>query len=136
MSEERKRILDMVAKGKISVEEAEKLLDALGAAEPEEPAAESGGKKPRFVRVVCCESGKGKVEKINLRIPVGMLKSGVKLGSLMPEKIKDKVSQKLKEKGIEIDVKKSEALEDVLKGLCDCDIDIDTDGENVKIFCE
>jgi len=77
MSEEKRIILEMVKEGKISVEEAEQLLDK---ANPSESVNDTAGiKKPdskKFIRVRVTEEDK---VKANIKIPIGLAKVGLKL---------------------------------------------------------
>jgi len=143
MSRDRSRILKMLAKGKVTVDEAERLLDAIGhsgAAGPaDEPAASGDGKekpKPRFLRVQVEESDG---DRVNVRVPLNLIRAGVKLGSLVPGAAMDKVNQALHEKGIRIDLGglKSEALEELIEQLCELSVDVDEQGgDKVRVFCE
>jgi len=148
MSEERRQILNMLAEGKISADEAERLLDAVGEkkATPETPKNEAGtearpepdsDRKPKNLRVVV-KGKKGKGENVNIRVPLQLFRAGVKLGSFMPFDVSEKVNAKLKDKGIDIDVKNinSEKLDQIFESLQAMSIDIDEDDESVKIFCE
>ena len=72
MSEERKKVLEMLAAGKITAEEAEKLLDKLssnasnetaGAKTPPASAA-TGTAKPKYLRIVVDQPGH---KEVNVR---------------------------------------------------------------------
>jgi hypothetical protein len=137
MSEERKKILGMVASGTISIDEAERLLSALGEEKTERTATASGA-APKYLRVQV-ESGKEGGEKVNIRIPLGILKAGIKIASFMPGKVQDKVNSALKEKGLDVDVKNldSDGIDQLIAGLRDFTVDVDGGkNERVKIFCE
>lgn len=71
MSEERKRILQMLAGGKISAEEAEQLLDTMPAAGDAGVKTTTTGRGSRFLRVHVVEEG---VEKVNVNVPLGLAK--------------------------------------------------------------
>ncbi len=143
MSRNRTRILKMLANGKIAVDEAERLLDAIGhsgaAAPGDEPGASGDGKekpKPRFLRVQVEESDG---DRVNVRVPLNLIRAGVKLGSLVPGPAMDKVNQALHEKGIRIDLGglKSEALEELIAQLSELSVDVDEQGgDKVRVFCE
>ncbi len=74
MSEERKKVLEMLATGKITAEEAEKLLDKLSNAATNSPAgtepntanAAHGATRPKYLRVVVDQPGR---EQVNMRVP-------------------------------------------------------------------
>lgn len=72
MSEERVQILNMLRDGKITVEEADRLLEAVNEqARPAEGTAEVGGGKARFLQVRVWEEGKSKV---NVNLPLSLAK--------------------------------------------------------------
>jgi hypothetical protein len=71
VSEERKRILQMLAAGKISAEEAEQLLDAIPAGGDTAVKRTPTGRSTRFLRVHVVEEG---VEKVNVNVPLGLAK--------------------------------------------------------------
>jgi len=139
MSNERRQILTMLAEGKITAEEAEKLLDAIGAKKTgeTEQAESKSGKTPKFlcVRVDTDEPGK---EKVNIKIPLMLIKAGVKLKGLIPGEAKAKISGALHEKGLNFDLDDidSGSIDEILKSLQDCCIDVDGGKEKVKIYCE
>lgn len=141
MSEDRRKILDMLAQGKITVDEAEKLLSAISQPAGESEPKEKPGKKdfPKYLRVVVepgSENVKG--EKVNIRVPFQLLRAGIKLASVIPVDVQGKVDEHLKEKGVNIDLSKitSENLEELLVHLNDLTVDVDSKEEKVRIFCE
>ena len=77
MSEEKRIILEMVKEGKISVEEAEQLMEKANPGETIDDT--SGVKKPnsrKFLRVRVTEEDK---VKANVNIPIGLAKVGLKI---------------------------------------------------------
>lgn len=142
MSEERKRVLQMLAEGKISADEAERLLTALdGSPAGETCCGGTSGKKPRFLCVkVNCEPGSPhhhRHQNVDIKIPVMLLKAGVKLGSLLPEESRDRFKARLAEKGINFDLSQidSKNIDTFLDALCEQSIDVDSDHEKVRIYC-
>jgi hypothetical protein len=141
MSEDRRKILDMLAQGKITVDEAEKLLSAISQPSAESEQREKPGKKgfPKYLRVVVeprPDSAKG--EKVNIRVPFQLLRAGIKLASVIPSDVQGRVDEHLKEKGIDINLSNitSENLEELLVHLNDLTVDVDSKEEKVRIFCE
>jgi hypothetical protein len=142
MEEERLRILGMLSEGKITVEEAGRLLAALQAPEGERMPSDAGAPpadsklKPKYLRVQVSEpSG----EKVNVRVPLGLLRAGIKLGALMPEEAKAKVKGKLGDKGFQLDMDslKPENIEEFIEALSDLEVTVDEPGDDkVRIFCE
>ncbi|NIM96990.1 MAG: hypothetical protein GTO24_02555 [candidate division Zixibacteria bacterium] len=143
MGEDRQKILSMLAKGKINVSEAEKLLDALGVeseASGQNLQVQTKGRKLNYFRVqVEPKAGANcKHERVNIRIPLQILRAGVKLGSFMPPHVKDKVNDRLKEKGLNFDISSldGEKFEELIEALTEFSVDVDSDKEKVRIFCE
>jgi len=142
MNEERRQILQMLADGKITADEAERLLTALEG--PVAPAlagsAPRKGGKPKYLRVLVDaeDHHTGKPVKVNIRVPVQLMRAGVRLSALMPSPARDKVNQALREQGIPVDVgaMKPENLDELLDHLNDLTVDVDQEKAKVRVFCE
>lgn len=152
MSQERQRILQMVADGKLSVDEAAQLLDAAGgpvgpsdAGATAADAPQRGSRQVKYLRITVDDpgdaaAGKG-AERVNIRVPIKLLRAGMRLGSLMPGEVGERVNEALSAKGINInmDVAKlaPDDVEELIDGLADLSIDVDGKGnEKVRIRCE
>src|SRR4051812_8767651 len=144
MSDDTRRILDLLAQGKITVDEADQLLRAMsassddahaGAATSREPSA-----TPRYVRITVHKTAKDdrRDKDVNIRVPIGVVKSGMRLGALIPGFPGDAVSARLRERGIDVDFSKLDtaAFEQVLKQLGDTNIEVDSGKAQVRISCE
>jgi hypothetical protein len=143
MNDSRKRILEMLADKKISAEEADQLLEALGRGEaaPAPLAAVEGPKRTwKYLRVtVTPGEGAERQEKVNVRVPVSLIRAGIKLTALIPPHAQDKIDAALKDKGINFDVRslKKEDLEELVEALADMEVDVDgRNGEKVRVFVE
>jgi hypothetical protein len=142
MNEERHKILEMLSQGKITVEEAEKLLAAVGEsdAEPEESAGEaaSGHRSWKYLRVQV-EPGPAseKSERVNIRVPFKLIRAGLKFAAFIPREAQGKVSQAFKEKGMDIDLARitPKDLEEIIANLDDMTVEVDGK-DKVRIFCE
>lgn len=77
-SEERLRILQMVADGRITAEEGARLLEALRATEPATPPPPPA--PPRWLRVRVTDLSSGR-DRVNINIPVGLVDVGLKMGA-------------------------------------------------------
>jgi hypothetical protein len=140
MSENKKRILEMLAAGKISVEEASQLLSALGE-EPgtaEEKNGNPEGRKINYLRVMVDHLKEGKPEKVNVKVPVSLIRAGMKFTSLIPEEAADEVDKALCEKGVKVNLKnlKEDDMDAMLMALSDVEVDIDDGTGYVKIHSE
>ncbi len=133
MSDETKRVLEMVAAGKITVDEGDRLLGALGAGQsalPPPAAAECVA--PRFLKIDASSTGKeGKDESFRMRVPLDLIRAGLKLRALIPETKRDKINERLRNKGIEGDVfeMSDDEIESLIRTLSDLEIE-GVDGED------
>lgn len=86
MKEERVRILNMVAEGKITPEQAAKLIEALESRdESETEPAREFNTSGKWLRINVTDAQTGK-QRVNVRIPLGFVKFGSRLGArFMPE---------------------------------------------------
>ena len=144
MSENQKKILQMLAEGKISVAEAERLLSLIGT--DKETRSESNRATsqatPRYLYVVVEPKAGATPEhrhgKVNVRVPFGLIRAGVKLATLIPPDAADKVNDAMKEKGMSFDMRhlKPEDIEELIVALHDSEVNVDTDDETVKIYAE
>ncbi len=145
MSENRKRILEMLAENKISVDEAERLLAVTGneatTESPYTPVNTETKQMPKFLRVVV-EPGPGAegaedVDKVNVRVPMSLIRAGMKLTSLIPPHASDKMNEAMREKGVDFDLRnmKPEDLEDLITALSDLEVDVDGKTK-VRVFAE
>ncbi len=127
MSEDRKRVLEMLASGKVTVDEAERLLSALGAVPPPPPdaAAAAPARPGRFFRIVVRKTEKdGPGKNVNIRIPLSLVKGGMRIGAMIPG-CGEAVTEQLRRKGIDLDVTKldPDQLESVLRDMGEMEID-------------
>ncbi len=143
MSENRKQILDMLAASRITADEAERLLAALEDGPKSEvlPARNFGNSK--YLRILVerePEHAGDEETKVNIRVPLQLLKAGVKLKGLLPEDARTQMNEALREKGVDFDINqfKPENLDEMLANLNDFSIDVDKKNRKAKIriFCE
>ncbi|PWU22069.1 MAG: hypothetical protein C5B49_01560 [Bdellovibrio sp.] len=140
-TDERKRILEMIASGKVSVTEGEQLLNALDQGQPKTTASPGG---PRYLRVLVegfernYRTGETSPQKVNIRVPIQLLFAGVRLAGLIPAAAHRPINQALRENGIDLDVSqiKTADLEELVTHLSDMRVDVDQKDQKVQIFCE
>ncbi|HLK26371.1 MAG TPA: hypothetical protein VKT30_17070 [Caulobacteraceae bacterium] len=142
MGEDRKRILDLLAEGRITADEAERLIAALSG-EPAGARANDGAafgprRSPKHLRVIVEANETGSPTKVNVRVPMQLLRAGVRLGGLIPRHARDQVNEALADQGIDIDIGKlkPENLEELIEHLQDFAVDIDDEHARVRVFCE
>jgi hypothetical protein len=146
MTDSQKRILEMLTEKKITVEEAERLLSLTGKEEETGKTSTSeiaGIKLPfKYLRVLVqpgpnAEPGQG-AEKVNIRVPVKLIRAGMKLTSLIPPQAADKMNEAMSEKGIDFDLRnlKSEDIDELLEALSDLQVDVNDGKESIKVYAE
>ena len=117
MSEEKMKILRMLEEGKITAEDAMKLLSTI------EQGDENKGKGKKLrVRVTDRQTNK---PKVNLTIPVGLAKVVAKF-------IPSKAKQKLEREGIDIDSVLSQIVSENVGKI----VDVESEDEYVEISIE
>lgn len=127
MSDDRKRVLEMLASGKVTVEEADRLLAALGAAPspPPEAAAAAPPRAGRYFRILVRKTAKeGPGGNVDIRIPLSLVKGGMRLGAMIPG-CGEAVTEQLRKRGINLDVTKLDPdhLESALRDLGEMEVD-------------
>src|SRR5579859_5509330 len=143
MTENRRQVLEMLSSGQINTDEADRLIGALG--EPaasvavDSPESRSNGQLKYLRVLVDMQEADGPL-KVNVRIPLQLLRAGVKLASLIPAQAQTHVNEALCENGVAFDVSqiKPENLEELIDHLRDFTVDVDQSKDNlrVKVFCE
>ena len=158
MNENRRQILEMLASGKITADEAERLLSAL---DPDS-AAPAGGVagttskangarsgvtngRPKYLRVLVEAdeqmTGNKGLTTVNVRVPMQLLRAGVRLAALIPQQAHNQLDQALSSHGVPLTLSqiKPENLEELIDHLEDLTVDVDgKDGNStkVRVFCE
>ncbi|MBF8192307.1 hypothetical protein ITP53_42840 [Nonomuraea sp. K274] len=137
MNEQRRDILDMLAEGKITADEAERLITALERTQP--PASAEPAVRPKYLRVVMEINDEGESGRLNVRIPLQLLRAGVQLAALVPPKALDRANAELDKAGVPLDLKqlKPEQLEALVEHLDEAivEMDMEPDG-HLRVFCE
>jgi hypothetical protein len=150
MNEHRRQILQMLSEGKISADEAERLIGAMEAPPSfstlSDPGSSGAGKpRPKYLRVVVDSEEDGGHEgptKVNIRVPMQLLRAGVRLAGLIPAPALRRANDAMQEQGVPIDLTqiKPENLEELVEHLNDLTVDVDQKDANtkvkVRVFCE
>jgi hypothetical protein len=143
MSDARSKVLEMLANGKISVEESSRLLDALGSVNSESTTETVDDtvfekfspvkKKPKWLKIQIKELNG---ETMNIRVPLVLLKAGIKLGSILPESAKVKFEAAISENEQRINLfELGNNYEELVEALSDFRVDFEGKG-SVRIYCE
>jgi hypothetical protein len=140
MNEQRKDILGMLAEGKITAEEAEQLIAALERDQP--PAAASSEVRPsgkaKYLRVVVDTTDNGEPGRVNVRVPLQLLRAGVQLAALIPPQALDRANAELDRSGVPVDLArlKPEQLEALVEQLDEVILEVDQPDAKIRVFCE
>jgi hypothetical protein len=81
----------------------------------------------------------GDEDKLNVRLPLQLIRAGMRLAALIPATAHGPVNKALEEHGIDIDISKlkPEDVENLVQHLRDLTVDAEsTRGEKVRVFCE
>jgi hypothetical protein len=152
MNENRRQILDMLAEGKLTVDQAERLLAAL------EPGSSPAGyttvgsvagasvkTRAKYVRVLVeadeSMTGMKGSTTVNVRVPLQLLRAGVRLASLIPAQAHNQLDEAFSKHGVPITLSqiKPENLEELIDQLEDLTVDVEGKEGNttkVRVFCE
>jgi hypothetical protein len=146
MTQARRDILEMLVAGKITADEADRLMAAIenapasASASTVDSAVASSRPKPKYLRVLVQDHGRhGNPVNVNVRVPMQLLRAGVKLAGLIPQPAMDKANIAMGAKGVHIDLSqiKPENLDELVDQLSDLTVDVDeTEGAQVRVFCE
>jgi len=140
MGQERERILDLLVSGKITAEEAGRLLDALesrssqpvtAATSPEVRSTET----PKYIYVKVL-SAKG--DNVNVKVPLSLVRAGLKLTSFIPQPAMEQINKSMGDHGMSVDLLnfKAEDLEELIEALREMEVNVDAvNGDNVRVYC-
>jgi hypothetical protein len=102
------------------------------------PGAKSNGAPKHFrIEVDAHEPGDSPT-KVNVRVPMQLLRAGVRLSALIPAKAREEVNAAMAGQGIAFDINqlKPENLEELIDHLSDFAADVDNENAKVRVYCE
>lgn len=143
MSEEKLKILQMIQEGKVSAAEGLELLKALDESEnaPAGSSAPAAGRLAnRFLRI---RVNGASAKKVNINIPLGLVKAASKFAALGMNYIPDSARAEMLQKGVDLSkIDLEELVLQIEQGLVDgklVDIDVDDPKEGpikVEIYVD
>lgn len=144
MNDNRRQVLEMLSEGKVTTDQAERLIAALEKDKPSSAPSNgspSNSAAPKYLRVIAnVDDGEEGPIKVNVRVPLQLLRAGVKLASLIPAQAQGPLNEAMQKEGISIDLRqlKPENLDELIDQLRDLTVDVDSKNENLKVrvFCE
>jgi len=150
-TDDTRRVLDMLAQGKITVDEADRLIKAVTAeratASDREPAP---GDRPhaRWFRINIHKPAKDQLHKpkdVNIRVPIAVVKGGMRLGAIIATFAGEKAAQRMKERGVDLDLASINGdfsrmngaeFDSFLRSLDEMNIEVDDGKSQVRITTE
>jgi hypothetical protein len=137
MNQERKQILEMLAEGKITADEAERLLDKIGDGDDAgtgiSPASTAGSDRPSKLKYLCVYIDSTDGDKVNVRVPLALIGTGIKLAAVMPQDVSDKLA----DNGVDLSKLNGLDTDELYDALRDLKVDVDSsDGDTVRVCCE
>ncbi|NLJ61349.1 MAG: hypothetical protein GX338_10435 [Firmicutes bacterium] len=125
MSEEKKKVLELVQGGKVSVDEGLELLQALDSSSHEGASgpARVGGSHGRMLRIRVFDAGDD--TRVNVNIPLALAKVAMKF-------IPKDVSKQLENENIDLD----ELLSSITEVNSGKIVDVDSEDTKVEIYVE
>ncbi|QOY90383.1 SHOCT-like domain-containing protein [Paludibaculum fermentans] len=151
MNENRRQILEMLAEGKITTGVAERLIAALEPERTPPAGAHSGASgtivksRAKYLRVLVeadeSTTGTKGQTTVNVRVPMQLLRAGVRLASLIPVQAHQQLDEALNRHGVPLTLSqiKPENLEELIDHLEDLTVDVDSSAGNatkVRVYCE
>ena len=140
MNENSRRVLEMLSEGKVSIDEAERLLSLVDE-EPETTTAvqplvpSQAGSVRRYLRVTVDSD---EDEHIDVRVPLALIKAGVKLHTLLPAQATTGINTALQDNGINVDIDnlRTEDIEQLIDALSEIEVNIQDGDDKVRVYCE
>jgi hypothetical protein len=150
-TDDTRRILDMLQEGKITVDEADRLIKAIAAdrpAPPDNADTEANGRDSvRWIRInIHKPAVDGHRRKdVNIRVPIAVVRGGMRLGAIIGTFAGTKAARRMKAEGHDIDLAKISSdlsqmngpeFDEFLRSLNETNIEIDDGKAHVRITAE
>jgi hypothetical protein len=94
--------------------------------------------RAKYLRVVVDSLEDGEPGRVNVRVPLRLLRAGVKLAALIPPQALERVNVELGKSGVPFDLSqlKPEQLEELVDHLDEMTVEVDQTDARVRVFCE
>ncbi len=140
MNGERKRILGMLAEGKLSAQEAEELLDALGKAADSQQAVGSSSAPsiPKNIKYMYVKVLSAQQDNVDVRVPLGLIRAGMRFTALIPPQAMEHINSSLHDKGMNFDLSniKPDDIEELIRNLAEMEVNVKSkNGDIIKVYC-
>ena len=147
-----RRVLDMLSQAKISIDDADRLIKAMRMERPADSATtdQAADSRPpvRWFRINIHKPAKDEAHKpkdVNIRVPIAVVKGGMRLGAIIATFAGEKAAQRMKERGLDLDLStingdlsrmNGAEFDTFMKSLDDMNIEIDDGKSQVRITAE
>ena len=76
-------------------------------------------------------------DRVNIRVPLNLVRAGLKFASFIPAQAQEKINREMKEKGVPFDLShfNPKDIEELLVQLNDLTVEVEGK-EKVRVFCE
>ena len=143
-TEDSRRVLELLAQGKITVDEADQLLRALRRDEPAPTESARGASSstttsPKWIRITVEKQREGQPPKtVTIRTPISVARSGLKLGAMFKRFANQPFADRLRQEGVDVDFSKLDLpdLDTLLAGMNEMELDVDGGRTKIRIGCE
>ena len=107
-----RQILDLLSQGKITVDDADRLLKALAAAgstgtPPSDTPGDTEPGRRRWLRINIrkpANEHRPHAKDVNIRVPLGVVRGGMRLGAIIATFAGEKAALRMKERGVDLDL--------------------------------
>jgi hypothetical protein len=107
-NEDTRRILEMVSQGKLTVDDAERLMRAMGESDAATPVEDGPDPSPkRWLRINIhhpANEHRSHPRDVNIRVPMGVVRGGMRLGAIIATFAGDKAARRMKVNGVDLDL--------------------------------
>lgn len=136
MNQDRRKILEMLAAGSISVNEADQLLAATDVTIANETI---GRRPPKFLRLLVEPKAAGdSTRKIDIRVPLGVVRNSLQIAQCVPATSRGPMTVALGTHTLDFDLSgmNPENVDDFVAQFADLSTDIEKQDETLRLFCE
>ena len=139
MNENSRRVLEMLAEVKVSVDEAERLLSLVDEGPEAATTVQTlAPPRPGVTRYLRVTVDSDEDEHVDVRVPLALIKAGIRLHTLLPEKAEKGIKKTMKNNGIDIDIDnlQAEDLDQLIDALSEIEVNIHDGDDKVRVYCE
>ena len=138
MTEERRQVLQMLADGDITADEAGRLIDALEPRTTTAVAVREPGTRPKYLRVLMNSTDEAGPTRMDIRVPIKLLRAGVRLASLVPPQALAKANAQMEQSGMPFNLAelRPEQIDALIDALDELTVNLDETDHSMRVFCE